>query len=92
MIESIGLPHTEVGDIIVNGDCVDNTFGVSDQDDIIVTQITNFKHLLDKDYRYYNKFRIFTNCNQIYWKDAHYMRVKEFLDRIIQRGELIENE
>jgi len=48
MIESIRVPHTEVGDIIVNGDCVDNPFDVSDQDDILVTQITNFKQLLDK--------------------------------------------
>lgn len=55
MIESIGVPHTEVGEIIVNGDCVDNTIGVYDQYDILVTQITNFKHLLDKDHRYYNK-------------------------------------
>ena len=216
MIESIGVPHTEVGEIIVNGDCVDNTFGVGDQDDILVTPITNFKHLLDNDHRYrsingpprflldnhlgklalylrmlgfdtlyrndyqddelaevahkehcilltrdrellkrgvilfgywirsldpkvqivevlqrydlfkkihpfnrclrcnnqleavekediidrlepltrryYNEFRVCTNCNQIYWKGSHYKRMKEFLDRIIQRGELIENE
>ena len=216
MIESIGVPHTEVGEIIVNGDCVDNTFGVGDQDDILVTPITNFKHLLDNNHRYrsingaprflldnhlgklalylrmlgfdslyrndyqddelaevahkehcilltrdrellkrgvilfgywirsldpkvqivevlqrydlfkkihpfnrclrcnnqleavekediidrlepltrryYNEFRICTNCNQIYWKGSHYKRMKEFLDRIIQRGELIENE
>jgi len=216
VIESIGVPHTEVGEIIVNGDCVDNTFGVCDQDDILVTPITNFKHLLDNNHRYrsingaprflldnhlgklalylrmlgfdslyrndyqddelaevahkehcilltrdrellkrgvilfgywirsldpkvqivevlqrydlfkkihpfnrclrcnnqleavekediidrlepltrryYNEFRICTNCNQIYWKGSHYKRMKEFLDRIIQRGELIENE
>ena len=92
MIESICVPHTEVGDIIVNGDCVDNPFGVLDKDDILVTQITNFKQLLDKEHRFYNKFRNFPNCNQIHWKDSHYKRVKEFLDRIIQRGELIENE
>jgi len=216
VIESIGVPHTEVGEIIVNGDCVDNTFGVGDQDDILVTPITNFKHLLDNNHRYrsingaprflldnhlgklalylrmlgfdslyrndyqddelaevahkehcilltrdrellkrgvilfgywirsldpkvqivevlqrydlfkkihpfnrclrcnnqleavekediidrlepltrryYNEFRVCTNCNQIYWKGSHYKRMKEFLDRIIQRGELIENE
>ena len=85
MIESIGVPHTEVGEIIVNGDCVDNTIGVYDQYDILVTQITNFKHLLDKDHRYYNKFRICTNCNQIYWKGSNYKRLKEFLDDIIQK-------
>jgi len=39
LIESIGLPHTEVGDIIVNGDCVDNTIGVSDQEILLLHKL-----------------------------------------------------
>lgn len=216
VIKSIGVPHTEVGKIIVNGDCVDNTLSVCDQDDILVTPINNYTHLPDNDCkyrkikspprflldnhlgklalylrmlgfdtlyrndyqddelaevahkehcilltrdrellkrgvilcgywirsldpkvqvvevlqrydlfdmiypfnrcllcntpleavekddiidrlepltrRYYNEFRICINCNQIYWKGSHYVRMKEFLDKIIQRGELVVNE
>jgi uncharacterized protein with PIN domain len=37
---------------------------------------------------YYDEFRRCQACDQIYWKGSHFQRMQQFVERVLERGEL----
>src|SRR5438874_2384286 len=90
MIESLGVPHTEVDLILVGGEPVDFSYIVSDGDRISVypvfeaLDVTPLVRLRTRKLReHYNEFLICQGCNRIYWKGSQYDRMAEFVNKIL---------
>ena len=47
----------------------------------------NIMHLLEeKTKRYYNEFFQCSSCLKVYWKGSHYVRMKKFIDTVLEKG------
>jgi uncharacterized protein with PIN domain len=42
------------------------------------------ERLLPNTRQYYREFKVCLNCDHIYWKGSHYVRMKQFLDQIVE--------
>jgi hypothetical protein len=96
VIESIGVPHTEIDLILVNSVSVDFKHFLTDQDRVSVYPVFESldispvvrlrpaplrKTAFILDVQYYEEFFRCETCDRVYWKGSHYPGLKAKIER-----------
>ena len=97
MIEALGVPHTEVDLILINGKSVDFDYIIKSGDRIrpfsrcllcnnLLERIPK-ENILDripsKVRDLYDEYNHCTSCGRIYWKGSHQVKLQNIIDQIL---------
>jgi uncharacterized protein len=92
LIESVGVPHTEVDLILVNGESVDFSYRLKGNDRVSVypvfesMDIRSLLRVRPEPLRE-TKFVVDIHLGRL-WEGSHYQRMLQFIDRIQAAGDM----